>query len=159
LLQHWFEADHVFCMMTRSSIDIDSTYPMVPPWDPSDLLTHPFPVQGQGVKTLSGLYYAGFYDYPYCYTLLDAGEASEGQSASGAGVYPNPSGGGPAWLALERPEWVAAVRVVCVATGRTWLVAEQGLAPRWALPAGPPGMYLVEVRFADGSRALRKWLR
>lgn len=66
LLQNWYEARIIHCMMTKDSIEIDNLSPIPPP----DQLEHPFEVEGLGVKVIPGLWFTGFWDSPHCYTTL-----------------------------------------------------------------------------------------
>jgi hypothetical protein len=70
LLQNWYEADIIYCMMTQSNTQIDDLFPIQPP----DQLQHMFEVEGIGMKKLPGLWYSGFWDAPYCYTALSDAE-------------------------------------------------------------------------------------
>lgn len=70
LLQNWYEARIIHCMMTKNSVEIEDLFPIPPP----DQLEHPFEVEGQGLKMLSGLWFTGFWDSPHCYTTLPTSE-------------------------------------------------------------------------------------
>ena len=83
LLQNWYEARIIHCMMTRDSIEVDDLFPIPPP----DQLEHPFEVEGQGVKVLPGLWFTGFWDYPHCFTTLPAHEPN---IQSQINLAPNP---------------------------------------------------------------------
>ena len=70
LLQNWYEARIIHCMMTTDSIEIENLSPIPPP----DQLEHPFEVEGLGVKVIPGLWFTGFWDSPHCYTTLPASD-------------------------------------------------------------------------------------
>jgi len=89
LLQYWYEARIIYCMMTRTSIDVDFDFPEYPGIDPSELLNHNFGVEGQGIKNLPGLWFTGRWDAPYCYTLLPTIENKDDAEAP-VSITPNP---------------------------------------------------------------------
>ncbi|TAK32830.1 MAG: T9SS type A sorting domain-containing protein [Saprospiraceae bacterium] len=89
VLQHWYEARIIYCMMTRSFIEVDFDYSEYPGIDPSELLNHNFGVEGQGIKNLPGLWFAGRWDAPYCYTLLPTIENKDDAEAP-VSITPNP---------------------------------------------------------------------
>lgn len=87
LLQNWYEARIIHCMMTKSSIQIDDLFPIPPP----DQLEHDFMVEGQGLTTLPGLWYTGFWDVPHCFTTLPSNEPVVRLQSDL--LYPNPTDG------------------------------------------------------------------
>lgn len=72
LLEKWYEARIIHCMMTREQIEISDLFPIPPPGQ----IEHPFEVEGEGMKVLPGLWFTGFWDYPHCYTTLSASEVN-----------------------------------------------------------------------------------
>lgn len=153
LLQNWYDAEPIYCMMTRDSLSEDFLY-NPPVMLEFTHLKHSFEVQGQGLKEIKGLYYTGFYDYPYCYTLLDASAPT--QASSSVWMYPNPSSDGKATVAFSHPEWVEEVTLTEAATGKMLQVPLQTFSERWQLPSSTPGVHFLTVRFKDGSRTVRK---
>lgn len=85
LLQNWYEARIIYCMMTRDSISIENLVPFPPP----HRLEHPFEVTGQGMKVLPGLWFTGFWDFPHCYTTLPVSEVELQEQIE---MSPNPVG-------------------------------------------------------------------
>ncbi len=153
LLQYWYEADGIYCLMTRSSLVLHDLSPAIEWGFPT--LSHPFEVEGMGVVSVPGLYIMSAWDYPYCYTLLPTEEI---HSVPEVMVSPNPANttirvGGSVVAELKQ------VRIMDL-YGRT--VAEQptdGIMADVSVEALSPGMYLIEVQFRNGMRAVQHFVK
>jgi hypothetical protein len=152
LLPNWYEGEILFCMMPVDSVILDFNYTIS---EPASLLKHAFQVQGQGMLELNGLYYTGFYDYSYCYTLLGTKSPVEA-TFDVLRLGPNPASGAGAVLLSQRPERVKEVVVFKIGGDNVARLCEPLPDGSWSTGILEDGVHIVSVTYDDGSRAVRK---
>lgn len=151
LLQNWFEARIIHCMMTRDSIQIENLFPIPPP----DQLKHSFEVEGNGTQVIPGLWFAGFWDFPHCYTTLPT---SYIDFQSRISLSPNPAG---SYQTLINYSGLGIKSVnVCNLTGKivhTYLVT--GDSVRIPMDGLTDGFYLIQIKFINGMYTTKKIIK
>jgi hypothetical protein len=153
LYPNWYEADVLYCMMTRSHIEEDFVYDTFV----ESLLQHEFPVQGLGTKTLNGLFYAGAWDEPHCYTTL-LNSASETSALPPVNIFPNPAEG-QLYMDIGQPETVAGLSIASAVSGNVFSRQLDTAANSWDISSLPPGLYLFYVTLKDGRRIARRFVK
>ncbi len=150
LLQNWYEARIIYCMMTRDSIVIENLVPFPPP----HRLEHPFEVEGQGVKVLPGLWFTGFWDFPHCYTTLPTAEADLGEHIL---LSPNPVS---SQLRLSNPSGfeIITVRVIALSGQAVYSSPNKNMGEQIDIPMEGlrPGFYFVQMVLDNGATITRK---
>lgn len=153
LLQNWYEARIIYCMMTSDSIEIDDLFPIPPP----DQLEHPFEVQGQGVNVLPGLWFTGFWDFPHCYTTLPVSEVDLHEQIA---ISPNPVGN---HLRLSNYSGVeiTMLRVIGL-SGQTVYAYSHNIQSEWieiSVDKWTSGFYLVQTVLENGRTVTKKIIK
>jgi hypothetical protein len=150
LLPNWYDAQIIYCMMTKSQIFEDFAYES----HPSSWLVHPFEVKGQGIKNIKGLYLLNFWDLPYCYTTLGV---SEDGSTNDLLVFPNPFID-EIHLAYDSNDIPKDLILFDLSSNviKTWNVSSQLDKIQIGVP---PGVYLLEMRFKSGQRIIKKLVK
>jgi len=153
LLQNWYEARIIHCMMTRDSIEIDDLFPIPPP----DQLEHPFEVEGQGVKVLPGLWFTGFWDFPHCYSTLPVSEVDLQERIA---LSPNPVS---SHLRLSNYSGfeIIMLRVISL-SGQTVYSCPNKNMGEWidiSMDGLRPGFYLVQIVLENGRMVTKKIIK
>lgn len=148
LLQNWYEARIIYCMMTRDSIQIENLFPIPPP----DQLEHQFEVEGHGLKTLPGLWFAGFWDFPHCYTTLPT---SDIDLQAKVALSPNPADSHLTLLNYSGLE-LRTVQVSNLAGQTIYSYSAQGDSIQIPMDGLIPGFYLVQTIFSNGMTVTKK---
>lgn len=153
LLQNWYEARIIHCMMTRDSISIENLVPFPPP----HRLEHPFEVEGQGVKVLPGLWFTGFWDFPYCYTLLPTSEIDLQEQIA---LSPNPVN---SQLRLSNHSGfeIITVRVISL-SGQTVYTSPNKNKGEWMdipMDGVRTGFYIVQIVLENGRTVTKKIIK
>ncbi|MCS6928631.1 MAG: T9SS type A sorting domain-containing protein [Saprospiraceae bacterium] len=153
LLENWYEARIIHCMMTRQSIEISNLFPIPPP----DQLEHPFEVEGEGIKVLPGLWFVGFWDFPHCYTTLSSSEVDLQQQVV---VSPNPV---KDYLRISNQSGldVTSVRVVRLDGQTVYLWVDNNRNDWIETPTNglASGFYFVQVVLENGVMITRKIIK
>ena len=151
LLQNWYEARIIYCMMTRDSIEIENLFPIPPP----DQLEHPFEVEGYGVKVLPGLWFAGFWDFPHCYTTL---HVSDIDLQTQVAVSPNPA---KAHSTLINYSGLAirTVQINNLAGQTAYSCSAKGDSVQLPLEGLRPGFYFIQTIFSNGITVTKKIIK
>ncbi len=151
LLQNWYEARIIYCMMARDSIEINNLFPIPPP----DQLEHPFEVQGYGTKVLPGLWFTGFWDSPHCYTTLSVSDIDLQTQIS---LLPNPTN---RYLTLLNYSGLAikTVQVSNLASQTVYSCSEKGDSIQIPMDGLIPGFYLVQTIFINGVTVTKKIIK
>lgn len=151
LLQYWWQARKIYCMMAMEEITEDFSY--IDDIEDSWLL-HEFEVEGQGLKKLLGYYFVGHSGYPYCYTV-DAPEAPP--TSDGLLVAPNPFAS-ELELQFSTPVQQGTGTLYDLSGRAVAHWAVEGHTARCALDV-PPGVYILEVAQAGQPIMRRKVVR
>ena len=149
VFQNWYEARVIYCMMTRTSVTEDFGYET----EIEDMwLHHDFEIEGQGQKTLHGLYFAGFWDAPYCYTTLDSHEEPPNASM---GLMPNPANeevevqsGNQSIKAIQVLDFMGKTKKSVKLDGQT--------AAKLSTQAWLPGLYFLKITTAGNREFVQK---
>lgn len=153
LLQNWYEARIIHCMMTRASIEIDDLFSIPPP----DQLEHPFEVEGQGVKVLPGLWFTGFWDFPHCYTTLPVSGVELQEQIE---VSPNPVS---SRLRLSNHSGfeIVMVRVIGLSGQTAYFSFDKNKGEWMDIPIDGlrPGFYLVQAVLENGRTVTKKIIK
>ena len=151
LLQNWYEARIIYCMMTRDSIEIDNLFSISPP----NRLEHPFEVEGEGIKVIPGLWFTGFWDFPHCYTTLPVSEIDFQEQIA---LSPNPAS---SYLRLFNQSELG-IKVVRInnATGQTLhSYSPEGEVVNMSLEGLTSGFYFVQIILANGKTVTKKIIK
>lgn len=153
LLQNWHEARIIYCMMTIDSIAIENLVPFPPP----HRLEHPFEVAGQGMKVLPGLWFTGFWDFPYCYTTLPV---SEVELQDQIDVSPNPVGS-LLRLSNQSKFEIVMVRVIGL-SGQTVYTSPNKNKGEWMdipMKGLKSGFYFIQTVLENGRTVTKKIIK
>lgn len=153
LLQNWYEARIIYCMMTRDSIAIENLVPFPPP----HRLEHPFEVQGQGVKVLPGLWFTGFWDFPHCYTTLPTAEADLEEHIL---LSPNPVSS-HVRLSNQSGFEIITLRVVELSGQTVYSFPNKNMGEQIDIPMEGlrPGFYFVQIVLVNGRMITKKIIK
>jgi hypothetical protein len=153
LLQNWYEARIIYCMMTRDSIQIDNLFPIPPP----DQLEHPFEVDGQGTKVLPGLWFTGFWDFPHCYTTLPSTEVELHEQID---VFPNPVSSYLRLLNQSRFE-IIMIRVIGLSGQIAYSYPNENRGNWMDIPMDGliSGFYFVQIVLENGRTVTKKIIK
>jgi len=151
LLQNWYDARIIYCMMTRESIEVEDLFPIPPP----DQLKHPFEVEGNGIQVVPGLWFAGFWDFPHCYTTLPTSDIGLQTRIS---VSPNPAGNA---LTLVNYSGLAIKSVqISNLTGQTvYACSVTGDSIQIPMDGFMNGFYIVHLEFNKGMTVSKKIIK
>lgn len=158
MLQYWYEARIIYCMMTRSFIEEDFYYSEYPTVAPSQLLNHDFEVEGQGVKNLPGLWFSGFWDSPYCYTLLPSIENYYNAQTS-LSFTPNPVYDKIAIHSNHLHQSMKEIKVCNVAGQLLNTYDANDVQFEISFVDCQPGLYFIKVEFSNGRSYCTKILK
>jgi hypothetical protein len=153
LLQNWYEARIIYCMMTKERIEIDDLFPIPPP----DQLEHPFEVQGQGVQVLPGLWFTGFWDFPHCYTTLPVSEIELQEQIE---VSPNPVSN-HLRLSNQSEFELVMVRIIGLSGPKVYSSANKNKGELMDIPMDGlrSGFYFVQVVLENGRTVIKKIIK
>lgn len=151
LLQNWYEARIIYCMMARDSISIENLVPFPPP----HRLEHPFEVEGQGMKVLPGLWFTGFWDFPYCYMTLPT---SDIDLQTKVVLSPNPVDSRLTLLNYSGLE-LKTVQVNNLAGQTVYFYAANGDSTQIPMDGLKPGFYFVQMILNNGMTVTKKIIK
>jgi Secretion system C-terminal sorting domain len=140
LLQHWWKAPDLHCMMTKTELVtnlIDQSS--------GGNLVHAFQIEGKGLVNLRGYYYIAFWDLPHCYTTLPVSENLPHELSI---CYPNPASN---MLQLKFPTTVQRLRVFDMYGKQCYQDTTPQSETKIELTSYPVGMYQVQWENANGT--------
>ena len=155
LMQYWYETPvPMYCMMVREHVYESFGYD--DHFYAFHLLQQSFMVAGQGMQTVNGLYYTGFYDAPHCYTTLSDSPA---QRLSGRlRIFPNPATD-ILQLDIEHPAEALSMSILDATSGKALLWRTEAGKGGWDISALPAGLYLLLVKMKDGSSFFQRFVK
>ena len=151
LLQNWFDARIIHCMMTRESIQIDNLSPIPPP----DQLKHAFQVEGLGSQVIPGLWFAGFWDFPHCYTTLSTAELDLQNQVS---LSPNPATNYQTLINYSGLT-IASVQVSNLTGQTVFSCSVMGDLTQIPTDKLIAGIYIVQINFNNSRYVMKKIIK